>query len=119
MRNYARAAVEMDGGDLYSIFEVSVKEGNGGKVEHTFRKSGAGMSFGNVEIDMTFKVKKATTKSERDWRGLVRNRTITQLTVKYPDGSKDVVDGAFTDRDGQQGLEGAYEETLNFKGTAS
>jgi len=118
MRNYPRAAVEIGGGDLYSIFDVSVKESNGAKVEHTFRTSGAGISFGNVEMDITFKVKKASTTSERDWRGKVRGKLIDQITIKYPDGSKDVVDGAFAERDGTQALEGAYEESLRFVGVA-
>lgn len=119
MRNYARAAVELDGGDLMTVFDVTCKESNGAKVEHTFRTSGAGMSFGNVEMEVTFKVKLPTTPAERDWRGKVRSKLITQLTMKYPDGSKDVIDGAFSDRDGQQGLEGAFEQTMTFKGTAA
>jgi hypothetical protein len=118
MRNYAKADIEIGGGSLYTIFSVSVDEENGAAVESTFRKSGNGISFGPVKMKITFKLKNPTTPAERNWRGLVRRRQITQLVVKYPDGTRDVVDGAFSNRSMSSELEGASETTMDFVGTA-
>lgn len=119
MRNYPRADMELEGGVLATIFDLSISEKNGAKVENTFRQSGAGISFGPVNYECTFKLKMPTDPAERDWIGYVRNLKITQIVLKFPDGTQDTVDGAFSDRDGQQGLEGAMEQTMKFVGVAA
>lgn len=115
MNLYPRLGIEYKGGEPVTIFSVQYKDGNGGKVENTFRDAGAGMSFGPGEYQITFQHKLGTT-ADRDYRKAVHNREIGQIVVIFPDGSRDVVNGAFVDRSGKSELEGAAEETMEFHG---
>lgn len=115
---YPKADLEIDGTNLYSLFDLNVKEVNGAKPESTFRKKGAGVSFGESNATITFKIKRPATPAEKNWRAMIRKRKIKQIVIKLPDGTRDVYNGAFSDRDMQSGLEGAVEETLTFVGHA-
>ena len=117
-RNYPHAAVEMQGGELYTIEDVSVDEENGATAETTMRRAGAGISFGPVKCSVSFTVKNPSTPAERNWRAMVRARLITQLVIKYPDGTADVIDGAFSKRSFKDQEAGASKTTMDFVGFA-
>ncbi len=117
-QNYPKADLEIDGTNLYTIYDINVKETNGAKPESTFRAKGAGVSFGESNSTITFKIKLPRTPAERNWRQMVRRRQIKSITIRNPDGSRDVYSGAFSERDMQSGLEGATEQTMTFVGHA-
>lgn len=119
LKNFARASIELGGTDLAYMTDMSGTEKNGAKIEHTFRKSGSGVSFGPVEVDCKMTIKVSTEKQATKWRSLVRDKTIVDnMTIKYPDGTRDSLSGAFTERGFKQGLEGACEFDMSFVGTA-
>jgi hypothetical protein len=117
MRKYPKMAIEMEGGELYSIFDIDVNEKNGAQVEQTMRKQGNGVSFGPVSGTVTFQIKEASTAPERDFRGKLRRKEITQLVVKRPSGEREVWEGAFGEVGSKSGLEGATESTVTMVGT--
>lgn len=119
LQNYARASIEFQGSDIGFMTDMSGSEKNGAKIEGSFRKNGNGVSFGFVEVELKITVKISTTKQAVKWRSLVRDKTIVEaLTLKYPDGTRDTLDGAFSSRAFKQALEGACEFDMDFVGTA-
>lgn len=117
MRRYTKMAIEMQGGELYSIFDITVNEKNGAAVEQTLRKQGNGVSFGPVSGTVTFQIKEASSAAERDFRGMLRRKESVQLVVKRPSGEREVWEGAISEADSKSGLEGATESTITIVGT--
>ena len=57
---YARSAIEMGGGDLITIVNVTLNIKNGATAETTMRSAGSGFSFGSVTLDGSFDIKNPT-----------------------------------------------------------
>lgn len=111
---YPRTDMEILGGNLQEIFDLSFKLENGAKVEDTFR--GGGISFGPVKADGSFQVKAPAKAEERDYWDLVASKKITQLVFKHPSGRRMVFDCGMGSIDLKSGIDGATEQTVNWVG---
>jgi hypothetical protein len=118
---FPRADLEVGGGKVQVVTNLSFKAENGAQTEVTFR--GSGTSFGAVKGDGSFDYKVAAnipnSAPERRVIRAVLKKELKQLVFKMPGGDRIIYDGAYGSVDIKSAVEGAVEGTVNFVGTVT
>src|SRR5574341_796310 len=87
----------------------------GGKLQHTLRQKGAGLSMGVEETMVSFDALVSEDGPERDYLKLLKKGTIKQLRVKLP-GETLTINGGVSKRSVEIPLDDAVKYTIEFIG---
>lgn len=94
---YPQSQLAMGSGDLVDVTNFNMTLTNNAKQKHTLRRTGAGISWGVIESNVSFDAILSEEGEERDFWGLVQSKVIKQLRAKIPGGRVLVVNGAYKD----------------------
>ncbi len=83
---FAKAFIAQGNGDLAKVTNLSMSLTNNGKQVHTLRRSGAGVTIGPPESEISFDFVIGEDGFERDYVQDVQRGRIRQLRVKTPGG---------------------------------
>ena len=115
---YPRGQIALGTGDLLDVTNIKIDITNNGKLVHTIRKPGAGVTLGVSEVTVSFDAVISEEGQERDYFAMVKKGTIVQLRVKIPKETL-TVNGIFTTRSFELPLDDAIKVSLSFLGTLS
>lgn len=91
----SRANIDIAGGELATVHEVTIKVMNGAKLNKMHGV--VGISFGVLEAPITFKCYVGTKGPERDFVGKCQAKTIEVFVFKAPDGTAYSVEGTVSE----------------------
>lgn len=113
---YPQAYLAMENGDLAQVTDFRVSLTNGAKVQHTLRRKGAGISFGNEEASVTFNFVIDEEGMERGYVRMLQKKQIKQLRAKLPGGDTLTINGAVGQLDLDGPLDDATKGAVTFVG---
>lgn len=113
---YPQAYLAMENGDLAQVTDFRVSMQNGAKVQHTIRRRGAGISFGNEECSVSFNFVIDEEGMERSYVRYLQQRKIKQLRAKLPGGETLTMNGAISQVDVDGPLDDATKGSCTFVG---
>lgn len=114
---YPKGRLALGNGDLLDVENVKVTVKNGAKLKHTLRRSPSGVTAGVEEAELTFEGTVSEEGYERDYLGMVKNKTIKQLRFKVP-GETLTFTGVATERTQEAPLEDAIKFSISMIGRA-
>lgn len=113
---FSKAFVAQGNGDLVKVTNVSMSLTNSGKQVHTLRKSGAGVTIGPPESEVSFDFVIGEDGFERDYIRDVQRGTIRQLRFKAPGGGVLTHNGIYTKVSIDGPLDDAVKGSVTFIG---
>lgn len=114
LEKYPRAYVAQGNGDLVKVTNLTWGISNGGKIKHTLRKPGAGVTVGPSEVAVSFDFLIGEDGFERDYIRDVQQGTIRQLRTKIPGGAVLTTNGVYTNVDLDGPIDDAVKGSCKF-----
>ncbi|HEX4334696.1 MAG TPA: hypothetical protein VH062_02215 [Polyangiaceae bacterium] len=112
---YPKARVAFGAGDLVQAVNVKTNIKNNAKLQHTLKRSPAGITKGPEEGEVSFDALVDEDGFERDYLKAVKALTIVQIRVKFP-GETMTFTGAFTERPAEGSVDDAIKYSCHLIG---